>query len=270
MNLSLFMTRISKHQGLWKQGKGQWDSRGISKSRLERRNHEWTWAHREFVDQLLHQIDRVQGSWTGKFSTPPLPPELLVCPSGGFVQWLKPGQLSFRQYPDQSPSCHVILHAILCATTEKGWGKYRWDERHHWEYSICINHCPVYSFLVTDGFLYLVLLKSITQNSNTLPRKRERKGREREGREKGERETESQLSLSSRAKSRMTVCSMRRGFESLPSRGSSCGNGTVGCSLQGNPSHSQRTSVLCAAKGCGMTTVSYSGSSVSVHLRLPL
>lgn len=42
MNLSLFMTRISKHQGLWKQGKGQWDSRGISKSRFERRNHEWT------------------------------------------------------------------------------------------------------------------------------------------------------------------------------------------------------------------------------------
>lgn len=122
---------------------------------------------------------------------------------------------------------------------------------------------------MTDEFLYLVLLKSITRNSNTLPRKRERKGGEREGREKGEREKESQLSLSSRAKSRMTVCSTRRGFESLPSRGSLCGNGTVGCRLQGNPGHSQRASVLCAAKGCGMTTVSYSGSSVSVHLRLP-
>lgn len=155
---------------------------------------------------------------------------------------------------------------------------------HHWEglgevqmrwmlslgLVICINHCPVHSFLVTDEFLSLVLLKSITQNSNTLPRKRERKGGEREGREKGEREKESQMSLSSRAKSRMTVCSVRRGFKSLPSRGSSCGNGTVGCRLQGNPSHSRRASALCAAKECGMTTVSYSGSSVSVHLHLAL
>ena len=91
MNLSLFMARISKHRGLWKKDKGHWDSRGVSKSRLGRGDSEGTWAHREFVDQLLHQMHRVQGSWIGKFWTPPLPPELPVCPSGGFVQWLKVG-----------------------------------------------------------------------------------------------------------------------------------------------------------------------------------
>ena len=35
--------------------------------------------------------------------------------------------------PRQSPSCEVISNASLCVSSEKGWEKYRWNERHYFE-----------------------------------------------------------------------------------------------------------------------------------------
>lgn len=178
------------------------------------------------VDSAFHQIWLSgRGSWDQFW--PPLLPQLPICLFGVYPvakTWLAQLQAVLQT---SHPAAMLFSCNLVCHHWE-GLGEVQMRWMPSLGLVICINHCPVHLIPSDRWILSLVLLKSITQNLILFPEKRKEGRRERRKR-KGEKEFEVPLKQS---KSRMTVCSVRRGFKSLPSRGSSCGNGTVGCRLR--------------------------------------